>query len=179
MVRIRLLPPSELSLAIQIDDDASSLFDTVGISFDALTPAHPFVRHTYARWEDAAAHNRAFLAIDDDGTPIAFAALARLPEGDALLEQLSVRRPFMRRGVGRALVQRALEWARQQEHAWLWLTTYMHVPWNRPYYERMGFHCVNEPECPRSVSEILEEERAALPQPTQRTAMRIDTRLST
>jgi GNAT superfamily N-acetyltransferase len=39
----------------------------------------------------------------------------------------------MRQGLGRRLVRQAIDWAGPEP---LWLTTYAHLSWNRPFYER-------------------------------------------
>jgi predicted N-acetyltransferase YhbS len=47
-----------------------------------------------------------------------------------------------RRGVGRALVRRVAEWARSAGFETLLLSTFCDVPWNAPYYARLGFEIV-------------------------------------
>ena len=53
----------------------------------------------------------------------------------------------------------------------LWLTTYGHVPWNRPWYERLGFVRVRESKWGPELLAIVDSERGALPCPDQRIAM--------
>ncbi len=75
----------------------------------------------------------------------------------------------MRRGIGSALVRRAIEWSAERP---LWLTTYSDVPWNAAYYaRRFGFAIVPQAECGPEMKRILESERAVLPHPEYRTAM--------
>jgi len=90
-------------------------------------------------------------------------------DGEPYLEQLSVRMSAQGRGLGRWLLMRAIEWAGSEP---LWLTTYAHLPWNRPFYERHGFVVVPESECPPGIVTILNDQRRALPDPDQRIAMR-------
>ena len=76
--------------------------------------------------------------------PIGFAHLLWLAADDgaptAHLEQLSVRLPeHGRRGIGTALVHAACEEARWEGHDSLTLCTYRDVPWNGPFYRRLGF----------------------------------------
>jgi ribosomal protein S18 acetylase RimI-like enzyme len=75
----------------------------------------------------------------------------------------------MRQGIGRRLLERAIEWAGGES---LWLTTYAHIPWNRPFYERHGFVTIPESACPPGIVAILDDQRKALPAPHQRIAMR-------
>jgi predicted N-acetyltransferase YhbS len=42
-------------------------------------------------------------------------------------------------GIGRALIEHAMTWAQSQSLAAITLTTFVEVPWNGPYYERLGF----------------------------------------
>ncbi|WP_315637564.1 MULTISPECIES: GNAT family N-acetyltransferase [Microbacterium] len=75
---------------------------------------------------------------DHPSTPVGFAHVLEV-DGEAHLEQLSVRPEHARRGVGRALVVAAQEEARRRGHRRLTLRTYADVPWNAPFYARCGF----------------------------------------
>lgn len=44
-----------------------------------------------------------------------------------------------RQGVGAALVCVVCAWAAQAGHRSLTLTTFRHLPWNMPFYTRLGF----------------------------------------
>lgn len=100
-----------------------------------------------------------------------FAALDLL-DGQPYLDQLAVTRAAMRRGVGRRLLERSAEWARDAGGPSIWLTTYAHLPFNRPYYERHGYVVVPEAECGPGLRKHLAEQRGHLPEPAQRVAMR-------
>jgi ribosomal protein S18 acetylase RimI-like enzyme len=169
-MNIRKGLPHELSVALELDNDAGGLFTDFGLAFDHLTPTHPFVVHEAERWAAALRDARLFFACTPDGVPIGFVALGTV-DGQAHLDQLAVRRAFMRCGVGRALMAHARSVS--QSRSALWLTTYDHVPWNRPYYETLGFRVVPEAECGDEVRAILRAERGALPDPEKRVAMRL------
>lgn len=91
-------------------------------------------------------------------------------DGHPFLDQVSVLRSAMRHGIGRMLVEHALKWSARQGE--LWLTTYDHVPWNGPWYERLGFRRMPEAEHGPELRRTFEAERAALPAPEHRIAMR-------
>jgi ribosomal protein S18 acetylase RimI-like enzyme len=55
------------------------------------------------------------------------------------LEGLSVRPKEMRHGIGTALVHAACQWATQQGFSQITLCTFADVPWNGPFYTRLGF----------------------------------------
>jgi len=67
-------------------------------------------------------------------------------EGEAHLELLAVRRDHGRRGIGTALVRAATLEARRRGHRRLTLSTYRDVPWNAPFYARLGFAELDRPE---------------------------------
>jgi GNAT superfamily N-acetyltransferase len=60
-------------------------------------------------------------------------------DGHAHLEQLSVLPDHGRRGIGSALVAAALEEARWAGYDDMSLCTYRDLPWNGPFYARLGF----------------------------------------
>ena len=50
----------------------------------------------------------------------------------------------MRRGMGTALLTAAERMAEKTRARNLWLTTYRHLPWNAPFYARLGFRVMDE-----------------------------------
>ena len=125
------------------------------------------------RWREAIAEGRLFVAEAATDGVVGFASSGRVDDAP-YLDQLSVFPSHMRRGIGRALLERVIDEARTEP---LWLTTYAHLPWNQPYYERLGFHIVPETEHAAELRRILEEQRAALPAPERRVAMRAARRI--
>jgi GNAT superfamily N-acetyltransferase len=73
------------------------------------------------------------------GDPVVGFAHVLEIEGAAHLEQLAVRPSGQRRGTGTALVRAAQAEAAARGHATLSLCTYADVPWNAPFYRRLGF----------------------------------------
>jgi len=168
--RIRLARPNELDALVAIDDDASELYAQYGVALQ-LASTDSFALAERQRWLAAAEAERAFVAVDESGGCLGFAALDSV-DGEPYLDQLAVQRAFMRRGVGQLLLEHAVTWAERQAGYGLWLTTYAHLPFNRPYYERHGFVVVSELECGSGIRHHLEEQRRALPAPSERVAMR-------
>jgi GNAT superfamily N-acetyltransferase len=62
--------------------------------------------------------------------------------GSAYLHELDVDLDYGRRGVGRALVRRVASWAASEGQASLLLSTFSDVPWNAPFYAKLGFEVV-------------------------------------
>ncbi len=82
-----------------------------------------------------------FVATDEHDEPIGM-AIGGVLGGEAYLHELDVLEGHGRRGVGRALIGRVAEWARAAGHTTLALSTFSDVPWNAPYYARLGFEVV-------------------------------------
>ena len=89
----------------------------------------------------AATEQRAWAAIDDLGEVIGF-AVACVIDGEGHLDELAVARAHGRRGVGRALVDEVLAWTAARGLSSVTLITFRDVPWNGPYYEKLGFEAV-------------------------------------
>ncbi|WP_366556612.1 GNAT family N-acetyltransferase [Aquibaculum sediminis] len=84
---------------------------------------------------------------------------------DALhLWQVAVHHDYQRRGIGRRLIEAAKRRARQRGLAALTLTTFRQVPWNAPYYARLGFRVLEADAVNPRLKAILEREaQAGLP----------------
>lgn len=65
--------------------------------------------------------------------------------GTAHLQQLSVDPAHGRRGLGAALVDVCCRQARRLGYRQLTLTTFRNVPYNAPWYARLGFLIIDEP----------------------------------
>ena len=59
--------------------------------------------------------------------------------GAAHVQELDVHPDHGRLGLGRALLDRALGWARAEGFRTATLSTFRDVPWNAPFYARVGF----------------------------------------
>lgn len=98
--------------------------------------------------------------IDVDEAPTAYLRAFEV-DGGLHLEQLSVAAWGARRGLGRELIEHSARSARARDMAALTLTTFTEVPWNAPYYERLGFRPLAEAEWTPGLRRIRHEETAA------------------
>jgi len=167
---IRRADPAEIDVLGAIDDDAAALFREAGLDLD-FPPRHAFVLHERCRWEACLAAGTVLLAVDRASGPVGFAMLGRL-DGEAYLEQISVRAEATRRGIGTWLLGAVSVLAKAADERSIVLTTYGHLPWNRPFYERNGYAAVHETACGHQLARELEIQRRWLPRPEQRIAMR-------
>ena len=101
---------------------------------------------------------RAFVAIGPDDRPVGY-LLLELVDGTAYIAQVSVHPSHGRLGIGRALIERAATWGVEHGLPALTLTTFVTVPWNGPYYERLGFRYIATAQEPPGLREIRDRER--------------------
>ena len=122
---------------------------------------------------EAQADGRLWVALAPDGEPVGF-ALACLVDGASYLEEIDVDPRHAQRGLGTALVRAACDWARAHGHRTLSLVTYRHLPWNAPWYGRLGFRVLSRAELGPGLREILEDDARRGLDPARRVAMRCD-----
>jgi len=158
----------ELALACAIDDDACTAFEEMGMRVN-LGDDHPFTRAEVERWRQAIEEGRLLFACTRSGEPVGFAAFGYV-DGRPYLHQVSVRRALSGKGIGRMLVDRVKRWAVRPGE--VLLSTYEHVPWNGPWYQRMGFERVEPEELGPEARALFESERASVPDGGRRVMMR-------
>jgi GNAT superfamily N-acetyltransferase len=149
---------------------AGEQFRDVGL--DAVAEAEPFPLAELTAYADA---GRSWVAADADDreAPIGY-ALIDVVDGQAHLEQVSVLPDRQGTGVGRALIDRVAAWALETGRSAVTLTTFSAVPWNRPYYERLGFRVLDETEIGPDLRRLRDTEAAAGLDPRTRVCMRLD-----
>ena len=77
-----------------------------------------------------------------------------------------------RQGLGRSLLDTASAWAEERGLAALTLTTYAEVPWNAPYYRRLGFQELTVDQMSSGLRHIRDQESARGLDEWPRVAMR-------
>ncbi|MGZ6673473.1 MAG: GNAT family N-acetyltransferase, partial [Solirubrobacteraceae bacterium] len=77
-----------------------------------------------------------------------------------------------RRRVGAALVEHLAALAAAEGRPALTLTTFRDVPWNAPYYERLGFRVVAPADQGPELAAVVAEEAERIPGDAPRVAMR-------
>jgi GNAT superfamily N-acetyltransferase len=131
--RVRHARAADLKHLAAIEEAGGPLFeDALGdLTGDALMAPAP-------RGGDRADTPGFLLVVGPVGEPVGFAHV-EVVEGFAHLAQLSVHPDAMRQGLGSALVRAAMREAWQLGFDRLSLTTYRDLPWNGPFYARLGF----------------------------------------
>jgi GNAT superfamily N-acetyltransferase len=152
-VAIRAARVDDLPALQEIEVEAGRAFADVGMDSVASDDAFPLdVLLAY----EAAGH--AWVAVDDRDAPVGY-LIVDIVDGNAHVEQVSVRPLFGRRGIGRALIDEVVNWARSRGLPAVTLTTFRDVAWNGPYYMRCGFRTLGVDEVTPGLAVIRRHER--------------------
>jgi GNAT superfamily N-acetyltransferase len=172
--RIRLVREAELPLLREIERDSGEIFRDIGMAEIAedeplsLAELGHYQRAGRA-WvgtegtaaaQDTAAAPDTTAASGTEGVPVAF-LLAEPVDGHLHIAQVSVHPAAAGRRLGAALIEHLAGLAVEQGAAGLTLTTYRDVPWNAPYYRRLGFTEIPEARLNPGLRAIRELERTA------------------
>lgn len=167
---IRLASPADIIALQRIEISASQAFASIpGLEAFADDSCMSDAQHM-----SAITPQTNWIAETSDGTAAGF--LAALAEEDVLhVYELSVHFEHQKQGIGAHLMNHAEAWAKTEGLKGLTLTTYQHVPWNAPFYERLGFQILPDRACGPRLAKLLDGERSSgLPFPEKRCAMRKD-----
>ena len=148
-VAIRPALPHEIEAVREIERASARRF--IGL-MDALAADQPSPASILAVRIDAGG----LLVAEVDGTLAAFVMFR--PVGNGLyIEQIDVLPAFERRRIGAGLIEAVAERARTAGLARLTLSTFREVPWNAPYYRRLGFTDIDDQKLTPDLMEIRRE----------------------
>lgn len=99
----------------------------------------------------------AWVVADASDSPVAY-LIAHVVDGDGHIAQVSVHPRHAGQRLGAALIDRADGWAAANNLQALTLTTFAEVPWNRAYYERLGFRVLPHDQLGPELRRIREQE---------------------
>ncbi len=122
---------------------------------------------------EAQSEARLWVALTDDRTPVGF-AMINVVDGGAHLDEMDVMPDFGRQGIGTRLMRTIIDWARLGDYPVLTLITFRHLPWNAPFYERMGFEAMATSELGDELANLLTEEGEAGIDVHKRVCMKLD-----
>lgn len=145
--RIRFAMPQDFAVLEEIERAADALF---------------LKRFRPAAWPppESRAADPGFVLVAAGDELLGFAHVLEI-DGLAHLEQVSVLPDRGGRGIGRVLVETAKAEARARGYDRLTLRTYADVPWNAPFYAKLGF-AVEQPTTDFHRALIATEERLGL-----------------
>jgi RimJ/RimL family protein N-acetyltransferase/GNAT superfamily N-acetyltransferase len=140
VIVIRLARQSDAVALQGIEIAAGEVFRDLGM--DVIADAEPPSVETIARYVDAAS---VWVDTDELDEPTAY-VMASVVDGTGHIDQVSVHPRYAHRKVGSGLIDAVQSWAADGGLGALTLTTYRDVPWNAPYYERLGFLAMDADE---------------------------------
>lgn len=157
--------PSDLPLLPAIELAAATLLT-------GYAPASVLAETTsQADLEDARRRGQLWVALAED-VPVGFAHVEVLEAGVAHLEEIDVRPEHGRRGLGTRLVMTVCGWAAINRYSYVTLTTFRDVPWNMPFYARLGFEQIRPAELSPVMQSVIHDETRRGLDPGRRVAMR-------
>lgn len=162
---IRPATPADLPLLPAIERAAAARFR--GTPLAAMADA-PLVATAIAP-----ARERVWLASAPDGAIAGFAIARPLDDG-IHLHELDVHPAHARRGLGARLIGAVAAWASETDARAITLLTFRDIPWNAPYYARLGFVPLADGALPPGLRALREAEGAAGLPLASRLALRLD-----
>ncbi|MEG8508520.1 GNAT family N-acetyltransferase [Klebsiella variicola] len=175
---LRLTQESDIALLPAIERSAAQAFHQIpSLAWLADSEVISVARHhDYLETEHS-------LLAEAAGQPIGF--ILTEPLDDALfIVEVAVHQDWQHQGIGRMLLKQhqgigrmllkqVIEGAQQMGYPAVTLTTFREVPWNAPFYTRLGFTMLDELTLPAGLAAKREQEtRHGLP-PESRCAMRL------
>jgi ribosomal protein S18 acetylase RimI-like enzyme len=154
MAEVRAMTPADIPAVQGVEDTAGQRFREcddpriAGCADDA-----PFTAEELAAWIE---RGQGWVATEN-GEVVGFIVVDAV-DGCAHIEEVAVAPHAGRRGHGTALVDEAERWAVRSRLSAVTLTTFRDVPWNGPWYARLGFRELGEHEWTPAIRELRDEE---------------------
>lgn len=163
---IRPARPADAERLRVIERAAGLRFRDVGMP--DIAAAEPMATDTLLAYARA---GRSWVAVDEDDRAVGY-VVVDVVDGCAHVEQVSVDPGYQGRGLGRALLDEVTAWARQHGRPAVTLTTFSHIPWNRPLYEHLGFEVLAEGDLAPGLRAVRGSETEHGLDPADRVCMR-------
>ncbi|RRD07374.1 GNAT family N-acetyltransferase [Arachnia propionica] len=152
-VVIRSAVADDLLRIIEVERAADAMFTTVGLSVVVDAPQTTAEDHAPA--QEA---GRLLVACAEEYGVVGFIRVD-LVDGQAHLEQVSVHPAAAGHGIGAQLMAAAEEWAVDHGLTRVTLCTYRDVPWNAPYYQRLGWEVLPDDALGPELNALRRHER--------------------
>lgn len=159
MALIRLAQPADLPALPDIEAQAALRLRDEATGQTAL---HDLFSQHVMSLADFEAYQRSghlWVAIEDQ-RPVGFIAVS-IFDDYVHIDEVDVLPAYGRRGIGTALIEAACQWAAASGLTSVTLSTQRSIPWNQPYYEKLGFS-VMPPDQWSPVHQEIREEEASL-----------------
>jgi len=167
MIKIRKAEVRDIAVLPEIERAAASLFDERDLPLKLRDDTISEDQHL-----DAQRRGLLLVALDDALNVVGFALSTRLDSNLHIVE-MDVHPQHQRRGIGTSLLKQTIALASALGCDAVTLTTFVHISWNAPWYQKLGFSVLPNDAIPTSVRSILDHERKMGLDPRRRVAMRM------
>ena len=156
--QIRLAKFHELSLLNDIEQSASTIFQNTKYALETNQECL-----SLELCQQQQSKNLIWVAVDEQKQLVGFAVIL-IVDNLAHLHELSVTPQHGRKGIGSKLVKEIINWAKQANFKAITLSTFSDIPWNAPFYKKLGFDKIKEEEIGQELKIIrLKEAELGLP----------------
>jgi GNAT superfamily N-acetyltransferase len=138
---VRSARETDLPSIMAIESSAAETFERYG------QPLADYEPPPAEYWVTNLSAGLLWVAEDPAAGPVGFLAAER-QDGGLYVAEVDVVITHQRQGIGRRLMQAAIDWARGEGLANLTLTTFLDIPWNAPFYRSLGFVVLDEDALP-------------------------------
>jgi GNAT superfamily N-acetyltransferase len=152
--RVRAGQPSDAGRLGAVERAAARRFAEIGLA--EISQGRPTSEAGYL----AAAAAGQLWVLEGPGGEVVGLAIAGVVDAAGYLAEVSVMPAQAGQRLARLLIAAVEDWAEGQGVGALTLTTFKDVPWNRPYYERLGFMVLDEGEAGPELQAIRQKERS-------------------
>jgi GNAT superfamily N-acetyltransferase len=171
---IRLAEADDVALLPSVERRAVRLFENwlaeTGLTLEILEQVS-----SVDELDDARARGQLWVAVSAEDGPVGFAQVVVLDQ-TAHLDELDVVPEHGCSGIGSRLLQTVCDWAGKAGYEKVTLSTFKHVPWNAPFYERRGFVTVDSDRLPPQHVDLVKAEGARGLRSDRRVIMEFSTR---
>lgn len=132
MIKIRPATESDFSYLSRVEDDAGTLFADFGLPEITASGSSP----------EGFYHSLptgSLIIVATESAEIVGFAVGLVVDSQAYLREVSVKRSCAKQGVGRRLVDSIIQWASARGFHTVLLTTFRDLPFNGPFYSKLGF----------------------------------------
>ncbi|WP_369310739.1 GNAT family N-acetyltransferase [Providencia rettgeri] len=169
MVHIRLATPLDAKYLPAVEVSAGQAFASIE-KYKWLADGDGQTEQAHL---DFIAEQLEWVAVNDNGEPIGFINAENHHDSLHICE-VSVCQQWQGQGLGKKLIKQVLDAALARNMKTVTLTTCRDVPWNAPYYQRLGFEILDDSQLTELLRDILQDEVDAGFQKRDRCAMAIE-----
>jgi len=121
--------------------------------------------------QSASREGHLWVVLADDAA-VGFAHVELIETTAAHLEEIDVLPAHGRRGLGTRLVMQVCRWAAASGYQSVTLTTFRDVPFNMPFYQRLGFRVVPASQLSPALHAVVQDETRRGLDPSRRVVMK-------